>query len=758
MAKAIDPKSRQALMKQLESDGIRSEDFNSRELSWLEFNARVLDEARDPQVPLLERLKFLGIFSSNLDEFFMIRVAGVKHQISAGVDEPGPDGMTPSQTMDAISKRVHELTRLQHRCYNEEIRTMLEAQGVRLLTEKNLDDKQRDFLTDFFKKTLFPVMTPLALDPGHPFPHLANKTLCLVVQLKPLKASAIPFSTTAFLHIPSVVVPRFIKLPSQGGKYDFILLEEVVRMHIHQLFNGYEIKSCSPIRLTRDSDMLIDEDSAADLLATIEKGLRGRTRGSVVRLQYHGDLPRSTLDALIDELDLKECDLYPTDDFIAYADLMQLYGSLDLPALKDPSFTPQPPPAFQTADHVFAAIREKDILVHHPYESFDPVVQFIRQAADDPKVLAIKMTLYRVGNNSPIAADLVRAALNGKQVAVLMELKARFDEEANIQWARRLVDAGAHVIYGLVGLKTHCKCALVVRKEGSGIRRYVHLGTGNYNDRTARLYGDLGLFTVDEKFGEDVTNLFNIITGYSRPPAFHHIEIAPTGLRAKLAALIRREVEHAKAGKTAHMIIKLNNVQDPLLISELYKASRAGVKIDLILRSVCCLKPGIPGLSENIRCISIIDRFLEHARIFYFHNDGKPEYFLASSDWMQRSFERRIELMFPIMDKALHSHLYNFLQLQLADNTKVRVLNPDCTSTRRQPAKGEKRIRAQERLLEAAMTLPQGGHWGNFKVDVHKTDAAKGEPEKTESRESMERVEVPREDVKLSATEKPLAS
>jgi polyphosphate kinase len=633
---------------------------------------------------------------------------------------------------------------------------------VRLLTEKDLDDKQREFLGDFFKKTLFPVMTPLALDPGHPFPHLANKTLCLVVQLKPLKSSAIPFSTTAFLHIPSVVVPRFIKLPSQGGKYDFILLEEVVRMHIDQLFNGYEIKSCSPIRLTRDSDMLIDEDSAADLLATIEKGLRGRTRGSVVRLQYHGQIPETTLDALIDELDLKDCDLYPTDDFVAYADLMQLYGSLDLPALKDSSFTPQPPPAFQTADHVFAAIREKDILVHHPYESFDPVVQFVRQAADDPKVLAIKMTLYRVGNSSPIAADLVRAALNGKQVAVLMELKARFDEEANIQWARRLVDAGAHVIYGLVGLKTHCKCALVVRKEGSGIRRYVHLGTGNYNDRTARLYGDIGLFTVDEKFGEDVTNLFNIITGYSRPPAFHHIEIAPTGLRPRLTTLIRREVEHAKAGRPAHMIMKLNNVQDPLLIAELYKASRAGVKIDLILRSVCCLKPGVPGLSENIRVISIIDRFLEHARIFYFLNDSKPDYFLASSDWMQRSFDRRIELMFPVLDKSLHAHLHNFLLLQLADNTKVRVLNPDCTSVHRQPAKGEKKIRAQEKLLEAAMTLPQGGHWGNFKVEPPKQETVKVDVSKSESAKSEAKAEPNTDsDLNLAAvekTEKPLAS
>ncbi|HYG75403.1 MAG TPA: polyphosphate kinase 1 [Planctomycetota bacterium] len=723
MPRNSEAKSSQSLLKQLASQGMRSEHFNSRELSWLEFNARVLDEARDPQVPLLERLKFLGIFSSNLDEFFMIRVAGVKHQISAGVDEPGPDGMTPNQAMEAISKRVHELTGIQHKCYKEEIRPLLEAAGVRLLAAGSLDEKQHEYLSVYFQKTLFPVMTPLALDPAHPFPHLANKTLCLVVQLKPLKSSAIPFSSTAFIHIPSSVVPRFIKLPSAPGRHDFILLEDVVRMYIDHLFNGYEIKSCAPIRLTRDSDMLIDEERAADLMTTIEKGLRGRSRGSVVRLQYHSTLPETLLTALVDELDLKECDLYPTNDFIAFADLMQLYSALDLPALKDAPFVAQPAPEFQAADHVFAAIREGDILIHHPYESFDPVVQFVRQAADDPKVLAIKMTLYRVGSTSPIAADLVRAAQNGKQVAVLMELKARFDEEANILWARKLVDAGAHVIYGLVGLKTHCKCALVVRKEGGGIRRYVHLGTGNYNDRTARLYGDIGLFTCDEKFGDDVTNLFNIITGYSRPPTFHHIEIAPTGLRNRLIALIRRECDHVKAGKQGHMILKLNNVQDPILIAELYRASQMGVKIDLIIRTVCCLKPGVPGLSENIRAISIVDRFLEHARICYFNNDGKPDFFLSSADWMQRSLERRIELMFPVLDKALHAHIWAFLQLQLADNTKARLLKPDCTSTRITPAKGEKRIRVQERMIEAAISLATTGQWGDLKVDKDKVDA-----------------------------------
>ncbi|MGD0090024.1 MAG: polyphosphate kinase 1 [Planctomycetota bacterium] len=711
-------KPRHKFLKTLAAHDVRSEHFISRELSWLEFDARVLEEARDPQVPLLERLKFLSIFSSNLDEFFMIRVAGVKHQISAGVEEGGADGLTPTQVMAAMSQRIHELTALQHRCFCEEIRPQLEQNGVRLLAPGALDEEQRQFLDEYFRKTLFPVITPVALDPGHPFPHLANRTLCLVAQLEPLRPSPMPYSNTAFIHVPSSVVPRFIKLPAASGKHDFILLEDLVRMNIHHLFNGYEVKNCVPIRLTRDSDMLIDEDTAADLMTTIEEGLRSRRRGSAVRLQYHSSLPEAILDLLVDELELKDYDLYPADDVVAFSDLFELFNGVDLPALKDTPFTPQPVPGFHGAENVFAAIRQRDILVHHPYESFDPVIQFIRQAADDPKVLAIKMTLYRVGSNSPVATDLVRAAQNGKQVAVLMELKARFDEEANIQWARRLVEAGAHVIYGLVGYKTHCKCALVVRREGTSIQRYVHLGTGNYNDRTARLYSDQGLFTCDEKIGEDVTNLFNIITGYSRPPAFHHFTVAPTDMRNRLVALVRREAAHAKAGQAGHMILKLNNLQDPMLIGELYNASRAGVRIDLIIRSVCCLRPGIPGVSDNIRCISIVDRFLEHTRVCYFHNAGEPEYYLSSADWMMRNLDRRIELMFPILDKRLHPHLRDFLQLQLADNVKARTLKPDGASARVPLAKAQPRVRSQERLLAAAQSLAQSGQWGNFKVEA----------------------------------------
>jgi len=714
-------KPRKRILKMLAAQDLRSEHFISRELSWLEFNARVLEEARDPQVPLLERLKFLSIFSSNLDEFFMIRVAGVKHQISAGVEEGGADGLTPAQVMEAMSKRIHELTALQHRCFCEEIRPQLEQNGVRLVAPGALDEKQRQFLDEYFRKTLFPVITPVALDPGHPFPHLANRTLCLVAQLEPLEQSLMPYSNTAFIHVPSSVVPRFIKLPSAPGKHDFILLEDLARMNIDRLFNGYEVRSCVPIRLTRDSDMLIDEDNAADLMTTIEEGLRSRRRGSAVRLQYHSSLPEVMLDLLVDELELQDYDLYPADDVVAFSDLFELYNGVDLPALKDPPFTPQPVPGFHEAENVFAAIRQRDILVHHPYESFEPVMQFIRQAAEDPKVLAIKMTLYRVGSNSPIAADLVRAAQNGKQVAVLMELKARFDEEANIKWARSLVEAGAHVIYGLVGFKTHCKCALVVRREGTGIQRYVHLGTGNYNDRTARLYTDQGLFTCEEQFGEDVTNLFNIITGYSRPPAFHHLIVAPTEMRGKLVSLVRREAAHVKAGKPGHMILKLNNLQDPMLIGELCNASRAGVRIDLIVRSVCCLRPGLPGVSDNIRCLSIVDRFLEHTRVCYFHNGGEPEYYLSSADWMLRNLDRRIELMFPILDKRLHPQLWDFLQLQLAENVKARVLKPD--GSRVPLPKGAPRVRSQERLLAAAQSLGRNSQWGSFKVEAPAAEA-----------------------------------
>lgn len=722
IASRSERKPRHTLIKAMEKEGITSTHFNNRELSWLEFNARVLEEARDPEVPLLERIKFLSIFSSNLDEFFMIRVAGVKHQLSAGVEDAGADGLTTHQVMEGISKRCHELTAQQHKCFKDDLLPELAKRGIRIMTPATMEPPQREFLKNYFRNTLYPLLTPLALDPSHPFPYLSNKMLCLVVQLRPApegKKSGIPYSNTAFIHVPTTVVSRFIKLPSPHGRNDFILLDDAISAHIHEMFVGYEVTGCSAIRITRDSDVLIDEDTAADLLKSIEEGVRSRRKGAALRLQYHSSLPESSLEVLVDELDLDENDLYPSDDFVAFADLFQFYTAIDMPELKDPPMTPQPCIEFKGTDHVFSDIRENDILVHHPYESFDSVVKFMRQAADDPKVLAIKMTLYRTGTNSPIAKILEHAALNGKQVAVLMELKARFDEEANIFWSRRLTEAGAHVIYGLVGLKTHCKSALVVRREGSIIRRYVHLGTGNYNDRTARLYCDFGLFTCNEKIGEDVTNLFNIITGYARPPMFNHLEIAPSGMRNKLIALIHREVDLAKAGKHAHMVIKINNIQDPALIAELYQASRAGVKIDLIVRAVCCIKPGVVGLSENIRAIRIVDRFLEHARLLYFHNGGDSEFYLASADWMQRNLDSRIELLFPILDKRLHPELANFLQLQLMDNVKARLIQPDGTNARITSTKDLPRIRSQEVLGTAAACLPaNNGSWGNLKIDA----------------------------------------
>lgn len=728
-------KPRQTLIRALEKEGIHHEHFNNRELSWLEFNARVLEEAQDPAVPLLERIKFLSIFSQNLDEFYMIRVAGLKHQISAGVEETSADGLAPAQVLQAVSKRCHELTAIQHKLFCDELLPELGKNGVRMLATEQLDEAQRQFLHGYFRNTLFPLLTPLALDPSHPFPHLSNKMLCLVVQLKPQtdirgKMHGIPYSNMAFIHVPSTIVPRFIKLPSAADKHDFMLLEDVISSHIHEMFIGYEICGCSTIRLTRDSDVLIEEDTAADLLKMIEEGVRGRRKGSVVRMQYHASLPKSSLDMLINELDLTPLDLYDTHDFIAFSDLMQLYGAVDSPELKDAPFTPQPSPEFAApgGDALFAHIRERDIFVHHPYENFDPVIKFVRQAADDPKVLAIKMTLYRVGISSPIAAILEHAALNGKQVAVLMELKARFDEEANIFWSRRLVEAGAHVIYGLVGLKTHCKCALIVRREGNEIRRYIHLGTGNYNDRTARLYCDFGLFTADEKIGEDITNLFNIITGYARPPAFHHVAIAPTGLRGKLMQLIQREIDHAKAGRPARMIIKLNNVQDPMMIAELYRASKAGVKIDMIVRAIFCVKPGVPGLSDNIRAIRIVDRFLEHARVLFFQNDGDHEYYLASADWMQRNLDSRIELLFPILDKTLHPELENFLQLQLSDNVKARLIQPDGTNIKIHTSKSATRVRSQETLIAASTHLAaNNGSWGTLKLQAGPVEHKSGE-------------------------------
>ena len=677
---------------------MNSDAFVNRELSWLEFNKRVLEEAQDPSVPLLERVRFLAIFSSNLDEFFMIRVAELRRRIRAGDQLAGPDGLTTSQAMARVAERVHELVEEQHRCFLEEIQPRLATEGVVLLRPKEINAEQQRFLEDYFRRTLLPVVTPLAVDPGHPFPYLANRSLCLVASIRPSAPSRLPDSSLSVIHIPSQVLPRFIALPDAGGKHVFMLLEDVIRVCLPSIYNGYEILSSHAIRVTRDADLHF-AGRPADLLTSVEQSLRERRLGAAVRLQHDGDLPPEILALLLDELELEPEDIYGGDGFAAFSDLFQLYDAVDLPRLKERPQGPRPVPGFDSAPDIWSAIRARDILVHHPYHSFDAVVRFVREAATDPRVLAIKMTLYRVSPTSPIAQALRTAVENGKEVAVLVELQARFDEEANIRWARALEEVGAHVVYGLTGFKTHCKACLVVRQEPDGIRRYCHLATGNYNVRTAGIYGDLGLFTSRESFGEDLTELFNLLTGYTRPRRFRHLLTAPSDLREGLIARIRREVEHVRAGRPGRLIAKMNSLVDRRLIEELYEASDAGVSIDMIVRGICCLRPGVPGLSENIRIISIVDRYLEHARIFYFANAGEPEYLLSSADWMPRNLDSRVEVAFPVLDPQLQGQLREILEIQLADTVKARRILADGTSERVEP-NGRPPLRSQARLYE----------------------------------------------------------
>ena len=672
----------------------------NRELSWLEFNRRVLEEAHDPTVPLLERVKFLAIFSSNLDEFFMVRVAMLKRQIRAGIQTATPDGLTPPQTLTAVAARVHELVQVQHRCFRDDVQPLLAAEGILLLGPKEISEEQGRFLEEYFRRTVLPVLSPLAVDPTHPFPYLGNRSLCLVASIRSAAPSMLPHTSLSVIHVPGQGLPRFIALPDPDGRHAFILLEDVIRLHLPTLYTGYDVLSSHAIRITRDAD-LQPPGRPEDLLASIEEGLRERRLGAAVRLQYDGDLPHDILATLLDELELQPPDLYEDEGFAAFSDLLQLYAALDVPRLKDRAQPPHPVPAFANAPDIWTALRAQDILVHHPYHAFDAVTRFVREASVDPKVLAIKMTLYRVSPASPIAHALHTAVENGKAVTVLVELQARFDEEANIRWARALEAVGAHVVYGLPGFKTHCKACLVVRQEHDGIRRYCHLATGNYNVRTAGLYSDLGLFTSRESFGEDLTQLFNLLTGYTRPSAFHHLLLAPGGLRDELVERIRREARHARSGRPGRIVAKMNGLVDRRLIEELYAASRAGVRIDLIVRGICCLRPQVEGLSENIRVVSIVDRYLEHARIFHFENAGEPEYLLASADWMPRNLDRRVEIAFPVLEPRLQAQIREILEIQLADTVKARRILADGRSIRvegsRPPA-----LRSQDWLYRAA--------------------------------------------------------
>jgi polyphosphate kinase len=689
--------------------------YINRELSWLEFNRRVFEEARDESVPLLERVKFLAIFSSNLDEFFMVRVAGLKRQVLEGDESLGPDGMTASETLSAISRAVHDMTEEQHLCFLNTILPQLTAEGIHLVRPEEMSRDQERFLEDYFQRTLYPIVTPLAIDPGHPFPYMANRSLCLVVSLRATMTSRLPHSDLSIVHIPSQVIPRFIALPTKEGQYAFMLLEDVLRHYLPRLYHGFDLLSTHAIRVTRDAEFGISWRRVEDLLMTIEQGVRERRMGDAVRLQYDPELPKEIVAQLVEELELGAEDLYPGRGFTAFTDLFQLYAAVNIPRLKDRPQAPLPVPAFDRAPDIWNAIRCGDVLLFHPYQSFDAVTRFVEEAANDPKVLAIKMTLYRVSPNSPIVQALTRAAEAGKEVSVLVELQARFDEEANITWARALEEVGAHVVYGLVGYKTHCKVCLVVRQETDGIRRYCHLATGNYNVRTSGVYSDLGLFTCRETFAEDLTELFNLLTGYTRPQKFHHLLLAPTGLRDYFMACIRKEAELARAGQPARIVAKVNSLVDPAIIEELYLASQAGVQIDLIVRGMCSIRPGVPGLSEHIRVLSIVDRYLEHARIFYFQNGGSPICLLASADWMQRNFDHRVEIAFPVIDPQLQAKLKEILEIQLGDTAKGWSMQSDGGYTRSR-SEGGSHSRCQERLyenLQAEHARPVAGRAGD---------------------------------------------
>lgn len=671
----------------------------NRDLSWLEFNRRVLQEAKNPTVPLLERLKFLAIFSSNLDEFFMVRVAGLKRQLhSIGQNADAADG-DAAATLAAISQKVHELTEEQHLCFLDAMLPQLRAEVINLLRPEEMNASQKQFLEEFFEKTLYPIVTPSAVDPGHPFPYLGNRALSLVVSLRSTNPSPLPHTELSIVHIPGQVVPRFIQLPTNAGQYAFILLEHVLRHYMPRLYHGFEIVSTHAIRVTRDAEFGLVRRRNEDLLKTIEQGIRERRMGDAVRLQYDPDLPKEVLAQLVEELELSGSDLYPGKGFTAFTDLFQLYASVNIPRLKDRVQAPLSFPCFERGSDIWNAIRNGDAMIVHPYQSFDAVTHFIDEAAQDPKVLAIKMTLYRVSPDSPIVQALARAAEAGKEVSVLVELQARFDEQANINWARALEEVGAHVVYGLLGYKTHCKVCLVVRQEADGIRRYCHLSTGNYNARTSAIYSDVSLFTCRESFAEDLTELFNLLTGYTRPRVFYHLLLAPIDLRERFVGLIQKEAEHARAGQSARIIAKVNSLVDPEVIEQLYLASQAGVEIDLIVRGMCSLQPGIPGVSEHIRVVSIIDRYLEHARIFYFHNDVIPSYWLASADWMPRNFNRRIEIAFPVLEPRLQARLKAFLDLQLAETEKGWWLQSDGRYVRKHN-ENMSEVRFQERFYE----------------------------------------------------------
>ena len=690
----------------------KPEYYENRELSWLKFNHRVLNEARDKSLPLLERMKFVSITSSNLDEFFMVRVASLKDMVHANYKKRDIAGMTATEQLDAINEQTRELVSLQYNTYNRSLVPLMHQNNIYVIDAfEDLSEEQANFVDRYFQDNVYPVLTPMAVDASRPFPLIRNKTLNIAALLSKKtekgKKEEIEFAT---VQVPSVL-PRIVQIPSENPEDKvYILLEQMIERNIDKLFLNYKVLSACPYRVMRNADLSIDEDEASDLLKEIQKQLKMRQWGEVIRLEVEDGIDRKLLNFLKTELKVAEQDIFKINGPIDLTFLMKMYGLEGCDHLRNKPYIPQRVPEIVPGENIFEQIQKGDILLHHPYQTFDPVVDFIRQAASDPDVLAIKQTLYRVSGNSPIIASLAQAAENGKQVSVLVELKARFDEENNIVWAKKLEKAGCHVIYGLVGLKTHSKIALVVRREEDGIRRYVHLGTGNYNDSTAKLYTDCGIFTCDGAIGEDATAVFNMLSGYSEPLSWNELAVAPIWLRGKFLKLIGREARHAREGKPAKIIAKMNSLCDPGIIEALYEASAAGVQIQLIVRGICCLKVGIPGVSENIEVRSIVGNFLEHSRIFYFLNDGSEEIYMGSADWMPRNLDRRVEILFPVLDENLKKRVKHILDVELADNLKAHILQKD-GSYEKIDRRGKVLIGSQATFCKEAMdAVPKPGN------------------------------------------------
>ncbi len=681
--------------------------YINRELSWLEFNGRVLHEARDPRTPLLERLKFLAIFSSNLDEFFQVRVAGLKQQLAVGYAERTADGMTPESQLRAITLKVRDLQAQHGQCLTGDVLPALRRSGVILMNMDDVTLEDRAWLDRYFRERIFPVLTPLAVDPAHPFPYISNLSVSIAVILRGDDGE----ERFARVKVPQIL-DRWVRLP-EG--YQFVPLEQVIGSNLEALFPGVEILGWHTFRITRNTEYQIDHDEAEDLLDTIQEEVRNRRFGEVTRLEVHPSMPGWLREILLSEFAeeseslvpwLTEEDIYEVHGVMHTAELMKI-AALDVPELRDPPILPVNQPSLCSGRNVFEVIREGDVLVHHPYESFTTSVErFLQAAVEDPDVLAIKLTLYRTGGDSAVARLMEQAAERGKQVAVLIELQARFDEENNIVWAQRLEDLGVHVSYGVTGLKTHAKTLLVVRREDGAIRRYVHIGTGNYNARTARLYTDLGLFSADPDLGADLTDLFNVLTGFGAPREYRKLIVAPHGMRDRFLGMIRREAEHAVAGRPARIFAKMNSLVDPAIIAALYEASRAGVTVDLIVRGICCLRPGLPGISDHIRVISIVGRFLEHSRAFYFHNGGDEEVYLGSADWMPRNLDRRIEAITPVMEAKHRRLIRDLMEVMWEDNRQAWDLKADGQYAQRQPPDRQSERATHEMLMEYYRQLP----------------------------------------------------